>query len=485
MNKILGIQIFLILLFVSNLAGAKEYNIIDYGATTDVTKLSTAAIQKSIDVCFANGGGIVLVPSGKFLTGTIILKSRVCLKLEKGATLLGSINPKDYIQTKPSYIAYRTATETRQLIYAENQDDISIVGDGTIDGQGAAFIPTPKGNNDIGDEGITRPHLIQFISCTNVKIEDVFLTNSGAWMQHYLACDHLQIRGIRVNNFSNTNNDGIDIDGCHDVLISDCIFESADDGITLKATGPRSCKDIVVTNCTVHSLSNAIKFGTETTGGFQNITITNCTISPVENNKFKYNDPDGSSAISLMINDGGILENVSISHITISETVCPIFIRLGNRSRKYIPGIEIPPVGKVKNITISDIIAISSHQTTSSIVGIQGFDVENIVFDNVRIINKSKGTEEDAKRIIPESSGYPTANMHGDIMPASAFYVRHANNISFINCQLIVEDENVRPAFVFDDARDIIIMHPTILSKKTKVKLFEAKQSDNIKVVEN
>jgi polygalacturonase len=466
-------------------ASGGTYNVLDMGAKPDGKSLNTEIIQDAIDKCSKNGGGMVVIPSGRYVTGTVVLKNNVCLRLEKGAIILGSTNPKDYIRMKPAYIAYRTGTETRQLIYAESQDNISIEGEGTIDGQGAAFVPADMDGAGLTDAGITRPHLIQLITCTNIKIEGVFLTNSGAWMQHYLACDKLQVRGIRVKNFSNINNDGIDIDGCHDVNISDCIIESADDGICLKATSPRSCKNVVISNCNVHSLSNAIKMGTETTGGFQNISITNCSISPVENNSFVYNDPDGSSAISLMIVDGGLLENVNISNISISETVCPIFIRLGNRARKYKPDAEVPPVGKIRNITLSDIIAVSSHPTTSSVVGIPGYDVENIVFDNVQLISKSKGTPEDAKRVVPESNDYPTAGMHGDILPASAFYVRHAKNIRFVNLQLIVEGENVRPPFVLDDAKDVLIIHPNVLLPDTTVKLIQEQHCKNIRLIKN
>ena len=150
-----------------------EYNILNYGAKGDGKTLSTEAIQKAIDRCFEQGGGIVTIPPGEYLTGTIILKSNVCLNLEKGSVLLGSPDPADYIKTKPKYIAYRTAVETRQLIYAEDQINISITGEGIIDGQGAAhkmnIDETDPNGFSMTDAGITRPHLIQFINCTDYK----------------------------------------------------------------------------------------------------------------------------------------------------------------------------------------------------------------------------------------------------------------------------------------------------------------------------
>ena len=449
-------------------------NIADLGAKPDGRTLVTGIIQKAIDQCNAAGGGIVTIPAGRFITGTLVLKSNVTLNVEKGAVLLGSTNPGDYIRMRPRYKAYRTLDETRQLIYAEDQVNISITGEGTIDGQGATHKPIESDGLGLTDAGITRPHLIQFIACTNVSVEGIFLTNSAAWMQHYLACDHLWIRGIRVFNFCNWNNDGIDIDGCHDVMISDCLIESADDAICLKATSPRSCKDVVIMNCNLHTLSSAIKMGTETTGGFQNVTISNCAISPVEDNTFDYNSPDGGCGIALLMVDGGTLEHLNISNITISEINCPMIIRLGNRARPYMPGLAPPPVGKVRNITLSNIIAASSHKTTSSIVGIPGYDVENIIIDNFTLVNKSKGTTEDAGILVPENiAGYPSETVHGSILPASGFYVRHARNIRFTNTRLVLEKEEARPVFVLDDAKDVMIQYPEVIQAGSGIEILK------------
>jgi len=474
-----------LLAVVSIRVSAAVINIADLGAKPDGKTLVTGIIQKAIDQCNAGGGGMVTIPAGRFLTGTLVLKSNITLNLEKGAVLLGSPDPRNYIKIKPRYQAFRTLTETRQLIYAEDQVNISITGEGTIDGQGAAHKAVESDGLGLTDAGITRPHLIQFITCTNVRIEGIFLTNSAAWMQHYLACDHLHIRSIRVWNFCNNNNDGIDIDGCHDVMISDCLIESADDAICLKATSPRSCRDVVITNCTLHTLSSAIKMGTETTGGFQNVTISNCTISPVENNTFVYNSPDGGCGIALLMVDGGTLENVTITGITISEIVCPVIIRLGNRARPYMPGLPTPPVGKIRYVTLSDITATSSHRTTSSIVGIPGYDVENVILDNFTLINRSKGTAADAKLIVPENiAGYPGEAIHGSVLPASGFYVRHARNIRILNPQIIVDREEARPVFMLDDAKNVVIRNPLVYPEEPGIELLKEQNCSNIKMVQ-
>ena len=176
----------------------RDYNIVDYGAKNDTTVLSTTALQRAIDECAAAGGGRVIVPTGSYKTGSIRLKSNVHLYLEHGATLYGSTDLQDYKPMKSDYVSLRTQTTTIQLIYADGVKNVVIDGYGTIDGRGRAFKKLSW-----NDEGITRPHLIRFIQSEDITIRNVTLKNSGCWMQHYLACDRLQIEGIKVVNRNN------------------------------------------------------------------------------------------------------------------------------------------------------------------------------------------------------------------------------------------------------------------------------------------
>ena len=323
-----------LLLSFSLQAEAADYLIRDYGAVSDTTQLSTEAVQRAIDDCHRAGGGRVVVSAGNYKVGTLVLRSHVNLHLEAGATIYGSTSLADYRPMRSSYVSLRTQTETVQLIYADNVDDVVIDGFGTIDGQGRAF-PKLSWN----DEGITRPHLLRFIQSRDVVVKDVTLKNSGCWMQHYLACDRLRIEGIKVRNRNNYNNDALDIDGCHDVVVRGMIADSDDDGITLKSTSPRCCENIRIADCVVSSHCNAVKLGTETNGGFRNINISGIVVKPSEDQEEKFfGQWIGSSAISLEIVDGGVLENVSISDFTVEGTESPIFIRLGNRGRGYWAG---------------------------------------------------------------------------------------------------------------------------------------------------
>jgi polygalacturonase len=431
---------------------AKEYNILNFGAVADTSKLSTEAIQKAIDECNANGGGKVIIPAGHYKTGTIILKSNVDFHLENGAVLYGSKNLNDYIKLKPGYVSLRTQEATIQLIYAENVDNVCITGFGEINGQGSGFKKLTW-----NDEGITRPHLIRFITSVNVTIENISLKNSGCWMQHYLACEKLQIRGVRVFNRNNFNNDALDLDGCRNVTVSDFISDSDDDGITLKSTSPKPCENIAITNCVISSRCNALKLGTESNGGFKNISISNCVVKPSEIiEPTFFGNTKGASGIALEIVDGGIMEGISINNIQIDGTESPIFIRLGNRARSYKKDVIIENIGTLGNISISNVRVKNSGKTGCSITGQPGFPVSNIRLSNIVMELEGGGTMEDLKKEVEEKSkDYPDGNMFGTL-PAFGFYIRHATNISFEGIQMSTKKNDVRPALYLDDINQSI-----------------------------
>lgn len=449
------------------------------GAVGDGKTLNTEIIQKAIDRVFENGGGTVIIPKGEFLTGSLIMKSGVTLELQKGAILIGSKNSADYHSIKPDFVALRTGQATKQLIFAEGQNDIAIIGEGTIDGQGDAF-----GRAEKGDEpGITRPHGIQFINCENVRIENVTMKNSGGWMQHYLACKNLRIKGIKVYNHCNYNNDGIDIDGCEDVIITECVIDSDDDAIVLKSTSPARCKNVIVSNCVIKSHCNSLKLGTESTGGFENIAFADCTISPSEDNDPIYGTLRGQSAISVEMVDGGALVGVVVDNITITETDCPIFIRLGNRARKYTSSAPDPGMGVLKNVIISNVYATTTSKISSQITAIPGEYAENIILSDIIINNLSTGTPEEAKIQLRENDqGYPTPTTFGEVIPASGFFVRHIKNISFNDVQIHLNAENHRPVFIFDDVKNAVISNPMFTTKENMVKLIVQKNSENIRL---
>lgn len=427
-------------------------DILELGGVNDGKTLNTKVIQGAINQCSESGGGTIYFPPGSFVTGSIIMKDGVSLYLEAGATLLGSTSIEDYIPIQPEYVSLRTNEPTKQLIFAENARNIAIRGRGTIDGQGAAF---EKAEGD--DVGKVRPHLIQMIACTNVLIEDVTLRNSGAWMQHYLACDYLTIRGIRVYNHCNYNNDMLDIDGCHYVTVSDCIGDSDDDALTFKSTSPRACENITVTNCIFSSHCNAIKMGTESTGGFRNIVISNCVVKPSVVEAPFYGTRMGQSGIALETVDGGVLEGISISNIRIEGTTSPIFVRLGNRARPHAPDVPSPGVGALHDVSISNIRATGASPTGCAISGIPGHPIRNLRLSDIDITFVGGGEASHSIGEVPErEADYPANHMFG-VLPAYGFYVRHVEDIIFDNVRLRLQSPDQRSAWVFEDVQSLTV----------------------------
>lgn len=443
-------------------AQSADYNILDFGATSHLKANSTQALQAAIDRCAADGGGRVVVPAGQYRIGTIVLKSNVHLYLEQGATLYGSTDLKDYRPMKSDFVSLRTKTSTIQLIYADKVKNVTIDGYGTIDGQGRAFKKLSW-----NDEGITRPHLLRFIQSEDITIKGITLRNSGCWMQHYLACDRLIIDGIRVFNRNNYNNDALDLDGCHDVIVTNMIADSDDDGITLKSTSPRLCENIRISDCVVSSHCNAVKLGTETNGGFRNINISGIVVKPSEDQREKFfGQWIGSSAVSLEIVDGGVLENVNVSDMTVEGTESPIFIRLGNRGRGYLSEgkdmetiVPVGHVGRIKGVRLDNIQIRHAGSMGCSITGLPGYPVEDVSLSNITLHHKGGVSADELAGIADSISdekekAYPEATMWGNL-PAKGFFVRHARHIQFSNVRVETEQPDVRPDIVRVDAASL------------------------------
>jgi len=420
----------------SAIAAEELYDVRDYGAKPDGKTLCTTSIQKAIDACSQSGGGTVYLPPGTFLSGTIYFKTGVTLRLAAGSTLLGSTDLDDYPPTVQAFRSYTDNYTDKSLIYAENVDRIAITGEGTIDGRGASFEGPYK----------VRPYMIRFIQCRNVTVKDITIKDSPMWVQHYMACDDVRITGITVRSLVNHNNDGIDIDSCRRVVISDCNINSGDDAIVLKSTLERICQDVAVSNCILSSRCNALKMGTESNGGFQNIVITGCSI--YETNL---------AGVALEIVDGGTMDRVVVSNITMNKVGAPLFLRLGNRARPFKSDTETPGIGVMRNITISNIEAAGANPTGCAISGLPEAKIENITLSNVRLSFEGGGTKADAARGIPEKpADYPEYSMFGRL-PAYGLYCRHVKGLKLFNVQLQLEKPDRRYAVVFEDVEDALI----------------------------
>jgi len=437
-----------------------NFSVRDFGATGDGARLDTAALQSAIDAAVKAGGGTVILPPGRYLSGSIYLKSHVTLQLDEGAILLGSTHRLDY-----------QMVNFHGLLLADEQQDIAVCGKGTIDGQGAALAADTQrlfqeGKLTNAKEG-ERPVIINFRYCTNVTVRDITLRNSACWVEEYRDCDHLTVEHITVRSIAAENNDGIDIDGCTHTTVRNCDIDSQDDGICLKS-GDQACDDVLVENCRVRSSCNGLKFGTASFGGFKNVTCRNLEVYDTY-----------LSGIALEIVDGGLMENVNISHIKITDTHNPIFIRLGHRRGQFgtlhgvtlnditaeIPNRSAEQINKLlgkEGGLVRDPLRSRPTLTTASITGLPGHPVQDVTLKNITIIYGGIGDAPQPNHLrwdnlakVPEcAKNYPESRMFG-VLPAWGFYCRHAEGIKFDNVTLRVQGKDYRPALVCDDARNI------------------------------
>ncbi|MDZ7615965.1 MAG: glycoside hydrolase family 28 protein, partial [Patescibacteria group bacterium] len=444
MNRAPATFVTAIVLACSVLAGnalARDYDVRDFGAAGDGTTLDNKAIQAAIDKCAAEGGGRVVLAGGRvYLSGGLVLKSNVTLVIDAGSVLRGSLNKDDYPDFTPQLPYLYSERFTRQLIYAEREQNIGIAGQGVIDGQGTHEVFDYKLSP--GDKD--RPYILRFVECTNVLVRDVTMLESARWCSHYLACDDVVIDGITIRCSPRANRDGIDVDSCNRVRIANCRIETGDDAIVLKATAHRPCTNVTVTNCNLSSQAAAFKLGTESNGGFENIVMSNCTIYDT-----------GYGGISLLMVDGATFDRVSISNVVMDNVAAPIVIRLGNRARP-MPGEDPPGMGAMRNIVISGVQARGAAVLGCFASGIPGEYIENLTLRDIRIEFAGGGTLEEAKAVLPErEASYPSGRTFGTL-PAYGMFIRHVRNLTIDGLDLSYNQEvgEQRPGLVLDDVLD-------------------------------
>jgi len=451
----------LALLIISSLnSGAQDYKASLFGIESNGTKLNTTSIQKGIDYIHENGGGRLVFYVGRYLTGTIHLKSNVTIHLEEGAILVGSVNPFDY----------ERLSNWTALIFAHDQENIGITGKGVIDGQGyqvannilsmihKGVIKDPSGLLYDRPRETIRPQNIYFKGCSNITIRGIILKDPGSWNQQYDQCKNLLVEGIIVDSKSYWNNDGIDIVDCDSVVVRNCYFDAADDGICLKShSADFVCQNVYIYNNTVRTSANGIKFGTVSRGGFRNIKIINNTVFDTYR-----------SAITFAAVDGGFIEDIVVDSLRSINTGNVIFLRIGERQN----GLK----GRMNNISISNVYAevpltkadagynyegpvedLPRNISPAAIVGMPDVPITNVSLKNIEIHYPGGGNPEyasvglDELDKVPElPAKYPEFSMFKEL-PAWGFYIRHAEGITFENVTLTCDKEDYRTAIVLDD----------------------------------
>ena len=274
-------------------------NILEFGAIGDGKTLNTVAIQQAIDTCYSRGGGQVVIPAGTFVSGTVYLKSNVELHFEHNAHLIASTDMDDYNALDAYPQNWGSAGEEwvgKHLILAVEETNIAITGHGTIDGNADFFFeepPAPKKNYGwiygiakSRDKELLRPgQMICLVECTHIRITDITIRNSTCWSLFLHGCEYAQIRGVKIfNKPFHANTDGIDIDTCRYVTVSDCIIDTGDDAFAIRCAAKRlksendRCAYITITNCVLSSTISGFRIGVGT-GEICHVTVSNITIN--------------------------------------------------------------------------------------------------------------------------------------------------------------------------------------------------------------
>jgi polygalacturonase len=464
--------LFLTASFAADSADKSFYNVRNYGAVGDGKNLDSPSIDKAIQAAAAAGGGTVYLPPGTYLSGTIHLANNIHLLIDMGATILAApqnLNAYD----EPEHwegTAYQDGGHTyfrNSLIYGEGLTNVFITGQGMIDG---SALSAGDGQQDTASGFKNWQHptdtakdvklarlgnkAIALKLCRNVVLRDFTIFRGGHFAILTTGCDNMTVDNVTMD----TNRDGIDIDCCRNVMVSNCRINSPnDDGLCPKSSFALGrnviCENMTIVNCMVSGFevgtlidgtmkpkangngNGRIKFGTEANGGFRNVTVANCVFRSCR-------------GLALEEVDGGVLENININNITMMDVpTYAIYITTGKRNR----GPDVPQPSRMRNVLISGVTADGVSATSGiQIFGLPEQPIEGLRLENIRLICKGGGTEEQANKMPPElGAGYPEPR--GVVMPGYGLFARHVKGLELANINLSVEKEDKRPAIVCSD----------------------------------
>jgi len=444
------------------------FNVRDYGATGDGKTLDSPSINQAITACAEAGGGTVWIPAGRYLSGSIRLTNNLHLYLDAGAVLVAAPQSlKAYDETEPwEGTAYQDGGHTffrNSLIWGENLTNVFITGPGMIHGKGLAG---GDGQQDLRsgfanwqNSSAPRTNLppdrlgnkaIALKLCRNVILRDLTILRGGHFAVLATGCDGMTVDNVTMD----TNRDGIDVDCCRNITISNCRINSPDDdAICLKSSFALKrnaiTENITIVNCQVSAFERGtlldgsmkparwpsngrIKCGTESNGGFRNVTVANCTFRACR-------------GLALEQVDGGVMENITINNITMMDAPYPIYITTGKRNR----GPDVTTTSRARNIFISNVIATGVGMMSGIVItGLPEQPLEGLRLQNICIEYDGGGTKEDAARVPKElGTGHPEPDVLG-IMPGYGIFVRHVRDL---------EVENVRVSFVKPDFRPAMV----------------------------
>jgi hypothetical protein len=446
-------------------AHSDDYDVCEFGAKGDGVANDTAAVQAAIDLAAARGGDVVVFPAGRYLSGTLHLRSNVTLRFSEGAVLIASPDDADFDpyeappsgSISPTPISWTFANKFRHreaspyglrmlhetvdnpdttyahysLIVGDYVSNVTIEGPGTIDGNRAR-----RGG----------PKLIALKNCRHITIRGLTLRDAPSYNISLIGSEDADLENLRIIN---GHADGIDPDNSRFVRIANCYIDTWDDAICAKASlalGRRlATENLVVTNCILRTSNAGFKFGTESEGGLRNVNLSNCLVMRRD---FGRRPVTGIAIESV---DGGTVDEVAISNVVMRGVRTPVFLRLGNRGR----GMIEPHPGEMRNISISNVMVFDSSNP-SSITGLPGFPIHDVTLSNF-IVNEA-GAGISAGLEVPElPHAYPFGGMFGRL-PTYSLYARHVDGLSISNWRTQWQLPDARPAAVFDDVSNLQVV---------------------------
>ena len=421
-------------------------NILETGAIADGSTVSTAAIQRAIDLCSQRGGGTVFIPAGEFISGTLWMRSNITLHLDSGAILLGDSQPSSFPRWTTKWEGNAGIICHAPLIAGEGLSNISLSGRGLVDGRGKMWwdVFNPGQPPDI------RPHLVRFVDCRDVLIDGLHFSNSPRWTLNPVACDNVTITQVTIRNpHDSPNTDGINPDSCSNVHIANCHIDVGDDCIAIKSgseedgrPNPRPCQNITITNCTMLHGHGGVVIGSEMTGGVRNVSISNCVFCGT----------DRGIRLKSRRGRGNAVEDLRVDNIVMDEVHCPIVVNLfyvcGTSQHSKLLDPSPQPVNsgtpQFRRLRFSNITARKVKFAGAFILGLPEMFVEDIVLDGISIYMDTESTD----------AGSPAMAAGVHDMCRAGVVLKNARNVKLRRIDLY---DQLGPAVTIDNSQEILI----------------------------
>jgi len=421
-------------------------NILDSGAVADGLTVSTAAIQRAIDLCAERGGGTVFIPAGNYVTGTLWMRSNITLHMDSGAVLFGDGEPGAFPLWTTKWEENSSVARHAPLIGGEGLTNIALTGRGLVDGRGKMWWDAFR----LGQAADVRPPLVRFVDCRDVLIDGLSFANSPRWTLNPVACDNVTITRVTIRNpHDSPNTDGINPDSCSNVHIANCHIDVGDDCIAIKSGSeedgrphPRPCQNITITNCTMLHGHGGVVIGSEMSAGVRNVSISNCVFCGT----------DRGIRLKSRRGRGNAVEDLRVDNIVMDEVHCPIVVNLfyvcGTSEHSKLLDPLPQPVNsgtpQFRRLRFSNITARKVKYAGAFILGLPEMFVEDIVLDGISIYMDGESVE----------AGSPAMAAGVADMCRAGVVLKNARNVKLRRIDLY---DQLGPAVTIDNSQEIFV----------------------------